>query len=298
MASWSGFLNVLHRVVQYLLSINRLRVYALVGSSGTGKSFRARLLADRFHIRYILDDGILIRDQKILAGRSAKREAAYLAAVKTALYADEAHRREVRYVLGRYKPRQILVLATSDKMILKICEHLGLPRPYRTIYIEDIASSEEIAMALDSRLHHGRHVIPLPSREVRQSAPAIIDDSIKVFGRSGLFKGERIYEKTIVRPLFSPKDPVEIPLADLRRALRQTIQAHIPGVHMPRTEIKYQEGYEIVVRIEAPANADFAIDQLQHRIRVYLEKQTGIFIKRLTLSPVRARPKPEHPLKP
>jgi hypothetical protein len=289
MSIWSEILEFLKRIVQYLTSINRLRVYALVGSSGTGKSFRARLLADRFRIRYILDDGILIKEQKILAGRSAKREVAYLSAVKTALYVDEAHRREVRYVLSRHKPRQILLLATSDKMILKICEHLGLPKPFRTLYIEDIASSEEIQTALDSRRHHGRHVIPLPSREVRQSAPAIIDDSIKVFSKSSFFKSERIYEKTIVRPLFSPKDPVEVPLGELRRALRRTVLAHIPEVRIPRTEITYQEGYEITVLIEPPENAAFAIDQLQHRIRVYLEKQMGIFIKRLTLTPVKPR---------
>lgn len=291
MASLSGLVDLFTRLYALITAVAKMRVYALVGTSGSGKSFRAKLLADRFKIRYILDDGILIRDQRIIAGRSAKREAAYLSAVKTALYADETHRREVRYVLERTKPRQLLILATSDKMILKICEHLGLPKPFKTLYIQDIASPEEIATALDSRKHHGRHVIPVPSREVRQSAPAIVDDSIKVLTRSGLFQTERMYEKTIVRPLFSPRDPVEIPIGDLRRALRQTILAHVPGIKIPHTDIKYQEGYEITVRIQPPAEADFAIDLIQHKIRIYLEKQTGVFIKRLILVPVRPRNK-------
>ena len=49
-------------------------VFALVGRSGTGKSFRAKLVAQKFGIDLIIDDGLLIRDQKIIAGRSAKRE--------------------------------------------------------------------------------------------------------------------------------------------------------------------------------------------------------------------------------
>ena len=52
----------------------KVRVYALVGDSGTGKSFRARLVAEKYDIDLIIDDGLLIRDSQILAGKSAKRE--------------------------------------------------------------------------------------------------------------------------------------------------------------------------------------------------------------------------------
>lgn len=51
-----------------------ITVYALVGKSGTGKSFRAKLLAEKLGIPYIIDDGLLIFDDTILAGRSAKQE--------------------------------------------------------------------------------------------------------------------------------------------------------------------------------------------------------------------------------
>ena len=36
-------------------------VYALVGESGTGKSFRSKLLAEKYGIDYIIDDGLLIQ---------------------------------------------------------------------------------------------------------------------------------------------------------------------------------------------------------------------------------------------
>ena len=45
--------------------INGMTVYALVGPSGTGKSFRAKLLAQKYGIEVIIDDGLLIQQDKI-----------------------------------------------------------------------------------------------------------------------------------------------------------------------------------------------------------------------------------------
>jgi len=53
--------------------IKGVRVYALVGASGTGKSFRAKLVAQKYGIDMIIDDGLLIRGDTLLAGRSAKK---------------------------------------------------------------------------------------------------------------------------------------------------------------------------------------------------------------------------------
>ena len=51
-----------------------MEVYALIGSSGTGKSHHAQAVAFREGINIILDDGLLIQGSRIIAGRSAKRE--------------------------------------------------------------------------------------------------------------------------------------------------------------------------------------------------------------------------------
>ena len=75
-----------------LNGFNHITVYALVGESGTGKSFRSRLLAEEYGINAIIDDGLLIQDEKILAGRSAKREKTYMGAVRVALFDDKEHR--------------------------------------------------------------------------------------------------------------------------------------------------------------------------------------------------------------
>ena len=84
---WPLFLtNLKHQTV---------KVYALVGRSGTGKSFRAQLVADKYHIPLIVDDGLLIRNDKIVAGKSAKQESNFLTAVKRALFQDTEHLKEV-----------------------------------------------------------------------------------------------------------------------------------------------------------------------------------------------------------
>jgi len=47
------------------------KVYALVGKTGTGKSFRAQLVARTHGISLIIDDGLLIHGTQLLGGKSA-----------------------------------------------------------------------------------------------------------------------------------------------------------------------------------------------------------------------------------
>ena len=43
-----------------------MKVYAFVGPSGTGKSYRAQFVATQRGINYIIDDGLLIKDNAII----------------------------------------------------------------------------------------------------------------------------------------------------------------------------------------------------------------------------------------
>ena len=121
-------------------ALKGVRVYALVGESGTGKSFRAKLVAQKYGIEMIIDDGLLIGGDAIIAGKSAKKEQVYMTAVKTALFHEKAHRDDVARALDHERFRKILVIGTSDRMVRKICERLQIPHPGKIIKIEDIAS--------------------------------------------------------------------------------------------------------------------------------------------------------------
>lgn len=117
-----------------------MEVFALVGKAGSGKSFRARLVADTHNIPAIIDDGLLIHEGKIIAGCSAKEKEHFIAAVKTAMFNDSAHREAVVRALAEAQFPRVLLLGTSDRMILRNCLTLGLPEPANIIRIEEIAS--------------------------------------------------------------------------------------------------------------------------------------------------------------
>ena len=55
------------------LLLAKIKVYAFVGPSGTGKSYRAQMVAGENDTHYIIDDGLLIKDNEVIAGESAKK---------------------------------------------------------------------------------------------------------------------------------------------------------------------------------------------------------------------------------
>lgn len=61
-------------------------IYAFIGRSGTGKSYKAQYVAGCYDIEYIIDDGLLIKGNKVIAGVSAKKESTRIAAVKRAVF--------------------------------------------------------------------------------------------------------------------------------------------------------------------------------------------------------------------
>jgi hypothetical protein len=186
--------------------VRKPRTLALVGKSGTGKSFKARQVARRFRIDLIIDDGLLIRGQKIIAGRSAKREKGILSAIKTAVFANPDQIEEVRRALAAEAYNRVLVIGTSLKMIQRIAKTLGLLPIHRVIAIQEVSTREEIAQALKIRAEQGKHIIPVPGVEIKRNYPHIFTESVKIMlkGKRG-FRGspEEIVEKTVVRPEYS-----------------------------------------------------------------------------------------------
>lgn len=179
-----------------------MHIIALVGKSGSGKSYKAMTVAKEKEIDYIIDDGLLISGTKIIAGKSAKRESSTVSAVKRALFMDKGHKREVKAAIDSIKPNGILILGTSDKMVRKIAENLELPFISETVYIDEIASEEEIRLAQEYRKREGKHVIPVPTFEVKKDFSGYFIDTLRIFKKKEA-KKEEIFEKTVVRPTFS-----------------------------------------------------------------------------------------------
>ena len=104
-----------------------MKVYAFVGPSGTGKSHNSQNVAFEKNIEYIIDDALLIKGNKVIAGRSAKTEPTKIGSVKAALFTDESRRDAMRKAIKAEKIQNILILGTSDEMVARIAENLNLP---------------------------------------------------------------------------------------------------------------------------------------------------------------------------
>ncbi len=280
-------MKTMNRIFKYAFwKLKRKKVYALVGKSGTGKSFRSKLVAQKHRIELIIDDGLLIRGNRILAGKSAKREANVLGAVRTAVFDDEDHRNETREALSKERFSRILIIGTSEKMVYKIAERLDLPQPERLFHIEDIATREQIDTAMRIRYAEGKHVIPVPSIEITRNYPQIVYDTMRVFSKKKLIdprkKNRTIgFEKTIVRPEFSKYGETKVSEAALTQMVAHCLDEFDSQIKVKRVKVDQRsEGYALTVTLRTPMQHQISttLRELQEYIADSLEKYGSIFV--------------------
>ena len=183
--------------------IKDIKVFAFVGPSGTGKSYRAQMVAAENDVHFIIDDGLLIKDNEVIAGNSAKKASTKIETVKKALFIQEEESKEIQKALKKFKAESILLLGTSDGMVEKIAENLKLPKISKTIYINDVATEEEMETARRIRVTEGKHVIPVPTFEIKKDFSGYLLDPLQIFKTRGNGKKPYISEKSIIRPTFS-----------------------------------------------------------------------------------------------
>mgnify|MGYP002868618564 CR=1 FL=1 len=278
-----------------------MMVYAFYGPSGTGKSFRAKLVAQQYGITAVIDDGLLIQDDEILAGKSAKLEKNYMGAVRVALFDDKEHRDGVARAIQKTKIKKILILGTSEKMVNKIAVRLQLPLPEKYIKIEEISTPEQMEEARRSRQIEGKHVIPVRAYEVKnQSYSKIFYDSIKVstaknkflyklisrfFGKSmntSPSQNTKLFEKSLVRPAFSQAERKEVSHAILAQMTMSFIGEFNSHVRIKKLTIKNEKnGYTFVMTVDVPLGKEltqiseelksFVISMIEKKLRLRIE---------------------------
>nr|HPO04189.1 hypothetical protein [Bacillota bacterium] len=134
-----------------------MKVYGLYGKSGTGKSYQAMSLCKELDLEAIIDDGLFIYGNRVMAGVSAKRQNTRIKAIKTALFTDDEHCRQVRNKIKEADPPGVLILGTSEDMVDKIRRRLDLPEPDRMISIEEITTEGQREAAKKQRRELGKH---------------------------------------------------------------------------------------------------------------------------------------------
>ena len=147
--------------------------------------------------------GLLINENEVVAGTSAKKAPTKIETVKKALFMRQEEQAEIRRALRKYKPEAILILGTSDDMVDKIVSNLGLPEISERVYIRDVATEEEMQTAKRIRQTEGKHVIPVPTFEIKKDFSGYLLDPLQIFKSKGKGAKPYISEKSIIRPTFS-----------------------------------------------------------------------------------------------
>ena len=265
-----------------------MEVVAFVGPSGTGKSHRALAVAHDNKSEAIIDDGLLIKGTKILAGSSAKSEQNRIQAVKRAIFSDQEHVDEVKKAIVEAKIERLLVIGTSENMALKICLRLGLPKPAKFVKIQDIASKHEINRARQIRLKEGKHIVPVPTVELKPHLSGILVDlPHHFFSRKKKIRVSD--EKSIVRPSFSYYGKLAISdyvVIDIVNIIVGKIRGidRVPNIKVrrPSDPVKGMTIYIDLVLFYG-ANIFEVVSALQHKVKEKVEIMTAMRVKEVNV---------------
>lgn len=264
--------------------INKIKVYAFVGPSGTGKSYRAQMIASERGISFIIDDGLLIKENEVIAGESAKKAATKVATVKHALFYEESEREPIIKAFKKYKPESILILGTSDGMVQKIAANLGLPEISETIYITDVATEEEMKTARRIRVIEGKHVIPVPTFEIKKDFSGYLLDPLQIFKSKGKGQQPYISEKSIIRPTFSYLGKFTISDLVFRQIL-EYLAVQTPAIHkiLKARVDNFGEGVKIYMEVSIVYgfNVVEGLNKFKEKSRKEIEKLTAMNVVEL-----------------
>lgn len=266
--------------------MSAMRIYALIGKSGTGKSHHSMEVAKKYRLEYIIDDGLLISENRIVAGKSAKRAETKMASVRRTVFNNPEHAEKMRKAIQKAEVSSLLIIGTSEKMVKMIAEALHLPPIEYMIHIEEITTEKERQIAHDMRFNEGKHVIPAPTFEVKkQFSGYFIDPLVLWFKGKG---GEVMEEKTIIRPTYSYLGKYRI----LDRAIMDICEFEIHRfksvTHIYRIKVATSKGGRLILDIDIalryPCDVKAVSSKIAKKVWESLEEYTSMNVKSLNVN--------------
>lgn len=256
-----------------------MKIYGLYGKSGTGKSYHAMSLCKELDLDAIIDDGLFIYGNRVLAGISAKRQSTKIKAIKTALFTEDDHCIEVKKAISESKPPGILIIGTSKEMVFKIRARLELPEFTGLVSIEEITTESQREIARKQRKELGKHVIPAPTFQIKRQFSGYFLDPLRIFRTKG---GKASYsEKTVVRPTFSYLGDYDLSdkvITDIAGYISERV-AGVDSVLRVTAESS-EEGVKIIVLVTMKYGIKLmdVAKELQHKISEQVEAMTAFNI--------------------
>ena len=193
----------------------------------------------------------------------------------------------MREALARSGIRRILIIATSDRMIQKIIERLVLPKPLKTIYITDIATKQEIKKAHESRLRYGKHIVPVPTVELKQHFGGFFANlPYNIFSKN---KRARQESRSIVRPAFSYYGTILISDYVIEDIINIIVEkmigvARIHYIHVRRRTDNKGLSVHVEINLYYGVRVFEVSRLLQRKIKNKVETMTGMHVQRVNIS--------------
>lgn len=262
-----------------------MKVIAFVGPSGTGKSYRSVTVSKQYGADGIIDDGLLISNGKVIAGTSAKKEHTKIASVKHALFMKQWHADEVKKAIADYNIQCLMILGTSDGMVQKIAARLQVPKIQQYIRIEDVATQQEMEMAHKMRINQGKHVIPVPTFEIKKEFSGYFLHPLRRFQKNMDTEIDTAAaDKSIVRPTFSYlgdytiSDNVIDAIA-VHEAVKIDGVSKVQNINIRKT--KHGVHIDMTVTLFYGCNVYDTCRKIQLAVRNNIEKYTSINARRV-----------------
>lgn len=262
-----------------------MKVYALVGKSGTGKSYQAMNVCRTKNIVGIIDDGLFIYNNDVVAGISAKRQPTVVGAIKTALFSKDDHRNDVHKKIRTIQPESLLIIGTSDEMVERIRLRLELPDFTEVVHIEDITTEKERELAKKQRFGQGKHVVPVPSMKLKRHFSGYFVDPLRIFRGWGPGKGG-FTEKSVVRPTYSYLGEFKITdkvISDIVELTANDMKDVVEVLRVITENKKSGLRITVLVTMNLESKAVESARQLQQQCAQIVESMTAFNIKQINV---------------
>ena len=262
-----------------------LEVVAFIGPTGTGKSHRASKVAYDCGADAIIDDGLLIKDNKIIAGSSAKYESNIIRSVKKAIFHDPEHASQVKEALSQLHFDKLLVIGTSRNMVDKIVKVLELPPVTQVILIQDVSTPAAIMKARETRRTQNKHIVPVPKIELQPHLPNFMIDPMRLFAKTPRQPRYHFGEVSVVRPnRFSVFGKLIITERAVSMIVREELLKDSNIAALTRISVKNMENPErgLILRLDITVrygiNIPRTVRAAQDRIKMQVEYMTWMTV--------------------
>ena len=192
----------------------------------------------------------------------------------------------MKEAIKKYNPESILILGTSDDMVEKIAQNLGLSKPEKTIYINQVATETEMETAKRIRTTEGKHVIPVPTFEIKKDFSGFILDPLQIFKLNGRNNTPYISEKSIIRPTFSYLGKFTISDTVFRQ-ISENVAKKIEGIHrVSRTRAENSIGgtnVYVEVYVTFGYNIVDVLREYKQKVKKEIERLTAMNVQEVSV---------------